>query len=251
MNERYLELVSRVRAYYKNNYRDNGNISLTWCDKDAADNLCREINLWTYWQGWRYAVREDKTKILLLGQDWGNPNSIQSLKLCENIRKMNEGIDVPYMFGCHLESKVSQTDRNLIALFTEIGYPNIDVIRYPDLFFCNFSLGYRMGTDTGGMTDDLLGADSEYIRELINILKPEKIVCLGETVTRATEKLLFGKRTKYTNYNEYIDSGVILDYQNGDYKCEVYPMFHPGFYGEKNRVGGLDRHIEDWKRIMA
>ena len=34
-----------------------------------------------------------------------------------------------------------------------------------------------MGTDTGGMTDDLLGADSEYIRELINILKPEKIVC--------------------------------------------------------------------------
>ena len=69
MNERYLELVSRVRAYYKNNYRDNGNISLTWCDKDAADNLCREINLWTYWQGWRYAVREDKTKILLLGQD--------------------------------------------------------------------------------------------------------------------------------------------------------------------------------------
>lgn len=175
MNERYLELVSRVRAYYKNNYRDNGNISLTWCDTDESNNLCRKINLWTYWQGWRYAVREDKAKILLLGLDWGSPYSRQSFKLCENIRMMNEGIDVPYMFGCHLESKISQTDRNLITLFTEIGYPNIDVIRYPNLFFCNFSLGYRTGADTGGMTDDLLEADSEYIRELIDILKPEKI----------------------------------------------------------------------------
>ena len=85
---------------------------------------------------------------------------------------------------------------------------------------------------------------NQRYRRLIEIL-------LLYTVTRATEKLLFGKGTKYTNYNEYINSGVILDYQDGDYKCKVYPMFHPGFYGEKNRVGGFDRHIEDWKRIMA
>lgn len=39
------------------------------------------------------------------------------------------------------------------------------------------------------------------------------------------------------------------DFIDADY--DDYPMFHPGFYGEKNRVGGLDRHIEDWKRIMA
>ncbi|MEE3471740.1 MAG: hypothetical protein VZR24_13835 [Butyrivibrio hungatei] len=250
MNKRYINLISRVRTDYKNNFRDNGNVRLTWCDTDESDNLCREINLWTYWQGWRYSERQDKVKILLLGQDWGNPYSTQNFTLRENIRKMNEGIDVPYLFGCHLDSKISQTDRNLIKFFSEIGHPDIDVIRYPDLFFCNFSLGYRTGTDTGGMTEDLLEADLEYIKELIDILTPEKIICLGESVTRVTEKLLFGRPPKYKNYNEYIDSGVVLNYQCGAYKCDVYPMFHPGFYGEKNRVGGFTQHIEDWKRIL-
>jgi len=250
MNERYLNLISRVRTDYKRNCRDNGNITLTWCDTDESDNLCREINFWTYWQGWRYSERHDEVKILLLGQDWGNPYSTQCFKLRENIRKMNEGIDVPYLFGNNLDSEASQTDRNLITLFAEIGYPNIDVIRYPDLFFCNFSLGYRTGQGSGGMTDDLLEADSGYIKELIDILKPEKIICLGEAVTRVTEKLLFGRTPKYKNYNEYIDSGVVLNYQCGAYRCDVYPMFHPGFYGEKNRVGGFTQHIEDWKRIL-
>ena len=32
-------------------------------------------------------------------------------------------------------------------------------------------------------------------------------------------------------------------------RCLSY--VHPGFYGEKNRVGGLDQHIEDWKRIIG
>ena len=250
MNKKYIDLISRVRADYKSKCRDNGNITLTWCDRDDSDNLCREINLWTYWQGWRYSEREDEVKILLLGQDWGNPNNTQSYKLCENIRKMNEGIDVPYLFGCHLESKVSQTDRNLIELFAEIGYPNIDVIRYPDLFFCNFSLGYRTEQGSGGMTDDLLEADSGYIKELIDILRPKKIICLGEAVAKATEKLLFGSNSKYKSFNEYIDSGVVLDYRSHDYECKVYPVFHPGFYGEKNRDGGFRQHIEDWKRIM-
>lgn len=248
MDTAYLDLTERVRNDYLQNHRKNNKIELTWCDQ--AGELCQEINLWTYWQGWKYAERQSDIKILLIGQDWGNPNGAQDTGVIKNIKLMNEGIDVPYLHKCNMKSRDAQTDVNLIELFSSIGYEDIDAIRYPDLFFTNYNLGYRTENGSGNMTPEVMDADSNYIMELIDILKPEKILCLGEEASRATIKLLLGEYPQYNTFNEYIDKGEILEYKGNDYDSKIYPLFHTGYYGVKlNRKGGMEQHKRDWERI--
>lgn len=249
MNEEYIELVRQVRQNYKKNPRKNRKIELGWCDRNQDDNLCREINLWTYWQGWKYAENNSHIRILLLGQDWGNPNGAQDTGVIKNVRLMNQGIDVPYLDGCDLNLNATKTDRNIAMFFETIGYPDIIHIRYKDLFFSNFNLGYRIGNGSGGMTQKLMDADSQYVMRLINLLKPDKILCLGDKVTRATTKLLFGRVPKYKNFNDFIDEEKIFAYQGTDFTSAVYPLFHPGYFGILNRKGGFEQHIRDWSRI--
>ena len=118
-----------------------------------------------------------------------------------------------------------------------------------DLFFCNFSLGYRTGSQSGGMTGRVMNQDAPYIKKLIEIIKPEKILCLGQKTANATLKMLFGKVPRYKNYGSLVDSKKVYTYINGDVHSTVYPLFHTGFYGVRNRKGGLDKHFEDWSRI--
>ena len=66
----YLELVDEAKKAYlpraelkKKKY---GGIFLT-----DSDNLCEEINLYTYWQGVNYAKKAPPITYLLVAQDWG------------------------------------------------------------------------------------------------------------------------------------------------------------------------------------
>ncbi len=59
----YEELVTVVKENYRRNPRDNGRIRLEWCDREDDEDLCREINLWTYWQGWKYAERKPEIRL--------------------------------------------------------------------------------------------------------------------------------------------------------------------------------------------
>lgn len=187
----------------------------------------------------------------MLGQDWGCPSETMDGGALSNIRDMNKGIDVMYLDGCNLEASESTTDKNLIYLFDIIGYKNIDKRRYPDLFFCNFNLGYRVGNSSGGMSDDLMDADADYIKKLIEMLRPEKILCLGESVSKATFKVLLGKNEKYTSYNQFVSESKGFKYQWQDFESKIYPLFHTGHYGVKvNRKGGFDQHIKDWENIV-
>ncbi len=246
----YEELIDVVKQDYRMNPRKNADIHLGWCDTD--DKLCQEINLWTYWQGWKYAERQSEISFLVLGQDWGCPNGNMDGGAIENIKLMNAGIDVMYLHKRNLNSREAQTDKNLISLFAEIGYKDIDAIRYPDLFFANFNLGYRTsGSISGGMTDDLMDADAKYIRKLIDILKPQNILCLGENVSKATFKMLFGKNEKYSSYNDFVTNSKGFEHRNNQYSCKVFPLFHTGYYGVNlNRKGGMYQHIEDWKEMF-
>ena len=79
--KRYLELVDEVKQDYKDKLRKNSNVTLKGCD------YCREINLWTYWQGLGYAENTPEIDILLVGQDWGNPNNPS--QTVENIKTIN------------------------------------------------------------------------------------------------------------------------------------------------------------------
>lgn len=172
------------------------------------------------------------------------------METVKNIRKLNQGItDTQYLDNCDLTLREVTTDKNLVELFKSIGYPQIDKKRYSDLFFCNFSLGYRTGSQSGGMTGRVMNKDAPYIKKLIEIIKPEKILCLGQKTANATLKMLFGKVPRYKNYGSLVDSKKVYTYINGDVHSTVYPLFHTGFYGVRNRKGGLDKHFEDWSRI--
>lgn len=251
MNKAYIDLVNQVRTDYKRAYKTNGRIGLGWCDKGENDNLCREINLWTYWQGWDYAKRESHIHILLLGQNWGNPYSPQESGTINNIRMMNRGLDVPYRYHCNRTSLEAQTDINLIDLFEHIGYTDIDVIRYSDLFFTNFNLGYRTVWNSEDIPLELMELDAPYIKKLIDILKPDKILCLGEDVVNATIKLLFGTTPDYKSFDDFLDEGNIMTYYGTDYTSRIYPLFHTCYYGTNiSRKGGYNQLLKDWARIL-
>ena len=72
MANSYEALVTDVRKSYQVNGKHNSNLNLVWCD-DNEDSICKEINLWTYWQGYNYAKFRPEIDYLLVGQDWGNP----------------------------------------------------------------------------------------------------------------------------------------------------------------------------------
>ena len=115
--QKYLSLIERARQNYE--YKKHANFK--WCDE------CKKaINLWTYWQGLGYEIDTPKIRILLVGQDWGNTD-FDSGKTLENISKINslspnEYEKIQYLDGL----KPFVTDKNLVELFTSIGYPNID-----------------------------------------------------------------------------------------------------------------------------
>ena len=76
--KRYKDLIKTVKADYSKNIRRNTTVALKWYED------CKEINLWTYWQGLGYAENTPDIDILLVGQDWGNPFSNPSETVKEN-----------------------------------------------------------------------------------------------------------------------------------------------------------------------
>ena len=126
----YQELISDVKEYYlaqETNHKDEP-LYLTWYDD------CKEINLWTYWQG----RGNLNAKIMLVGQDWGSPADSTEQYMAQ-FAAINEGKRVSYW-----SDGTSITDNNLIKLFSSIGYDvSCGKPWNPDLFFTNYVLGYR------------------------------------------------------------------------------------------------------------
>ena len=106
---KYCDLIERVKVSYPaRNPSDEGQEPrLYWCDD------CKEINLWTYWQG----KGNLDAKIMLVGQDWGCPWDDGSQPTMDEVHKANEGRAYNY-----LNNNPSPTDANLTRLFKELGY---------------------------------------------------------------------------------------------------------------------------------
>ena len=86
---KYRDLIERVKASYpaRNPSDDGKELRLYWCDD------CKEINLWTYWQG----KGNLDAKIMLVGQDWGCPWDDSSQPTMDEVRKANEGRAYNYL----------------------------------------------------------------------------------------------------------------------------------------------------------
>lgn len=249
MNEkgqRYRRLVERVKKEYKHKEQECDN-EMSWCDLVEGEDLCHEINLWTYWQGWNYANEHPEIKILLIGQDFGPPKKEEKKGTIKNVRRLNAG-DSTAMFqqGIKLKGRDAQTDNALVTLFEEIGYPEIDKIRYRDLFFCNFCLGYRKEKYTGNLRKKDFRADRESIKELVDILEPEHIICLGADVSIEIIKLLCDCDYSDKPMDQLIDLDKIQNYKG----TQIHPMAHPGFWGARNR-GGIEKLKEDWVNALG
>lgn len=243
--EKYIGLVQSVKQKYKCCEQDE-KAKFIWCDLKDDEDLCMEINLWTYWQGWNYSENTPKIKYLLLGQDFGPAAREEAKGTISNVRRLNAG-EATAMFqdSVNLNSRDAKTDKSLVELFAAIGYPNIDKKRYSELFFCNFCLGYRKHNYTGSFSKTDFRADKEYIKELVDILCPEHIICLGHDVAIETIRLLVNPDYPDKSMDELIASKDISKY-NGS---SIHPMAHPGFWGLRNR-GGIEKVIEDWKNMI-
>ena len=199
----------------------------TWLDGD-------QINLWTYWQGYQIKDIDNGVDILLVGQDWGRPDGNEAI--LDRIRTIQRGENVLYYSN-------SPTAKNMRSMFYDSFGCDI-AVKDPGkrLFFTNYSLGYREGSETGGMTKKILQEDKELFDDLVTAIKPKIIICLGKlTYEAATD-------TKVENYVQTLKSGYPLQtlYQG----ILTYGVPHCGSLGQRN-VGGFDNMKRIWRNMSA
>ena len=244
--KRYQELILKVKTDYDNRDREQSrsNVRLNWFDS------CQEINLWTYWQG----RGNFDPKIMLVGQDWGSPWDKSANNTIGQILRANN--HQPYDY---LRNNPSKTDANLIKLFSEIGY---DDLLHPqkDLFFTNFVLGYRNQGCSGGYRAEWAKHDEQYFADLVEILEPKIILCLGRATLEAVLNALDSRAAvKIGNYNRFIESynNPVEISRNSGAKVYIFALAHCGTLGSLNRNRGkektqdiLEIQRNDWRRII-
>lgn len=209
---------------------------------------CDEINLWSYWQGGENSLNAD---ILLVGQDWGNYHTKKGNVAAEIISRNKRDPKIPY-----IKDNDSRTDMNLCELFKSLG-DEYDVAK-PDnskVFFTNFVLCYRKAGEktSGGFKQKWASNCAEYFKQLVTIIEPKVIICLGRSVFDNVLKAA-GEKAPKGNYNSIIESGKRV-IRFGDVECAVFPMAHCGVFGTYNRNSGkndttsINLQIQDWKKV--
>lgn len=240
---KYRDLIEQVKASYPTrDPSDPGTeLRLYWCDD------CEEINLWTYWQGRGHL----DAKIMLVGQDWGCPWDQSSQSTMKQISLANQGQTYDY-----LNNNPSVTDNRLIRLFQEIGY---DITQEcADLFFTNFVLGYRNKGTSGGYQNSWMLHDKDYFRELVNIMEPKVILCLGRSTFEGVLSAFdLTASFRIRDYNAFIESSrnpVPVTLPGGE-TAYLFALAHCGAMGTLNRNrkknASLDAQIEDWRKIIS
>jgi len=229
--ERYRWLIQKARYSYP---PKNSPTELTWCD------ACQdEINLWTYWQG-RGCLDPE---IVVVGQDWGCPDKKEGGIVLENLQRRRS----------YLDGNLCPTDLNLAKLFLDVL--KIDLARRDRrLFFTNLLLGYRTGNNSGHLNTPL-ARDLPFFKELINILRPKLVICLGEDTFKYALRA-WGARLPYTgSYTAALEAGKTTVDVDG---VRFIGMAHCGTMGCLNRAGkrkgggaeaGLQLQKKDWEQI--
>lgn len=241
----YSDLVALAkevwRARVRNGGYENEKIQFIDCETWFSDK-CNEINLWTYWQGHGMTDFAD-VKIMLVGQDWGNEG--RQADAVNRIKEMWEHKrDHYYKNDIHDRELVNPTEQNLYKLFSCLG-KEYDITKHnPRLFFTNYYLGYRSGSQTGNMTKKILEEDKPAFDKLVDIVQPKVIICLGKIVS----EMVIGSTIK--NFGKRLNDGVISsNYSDSNHNdIRVYCVGHCGNWGVSNR-GGFDNMKKDWENI--
>ena len=227
-----------------------------------------EHNLWTYWQG--RGVRNPK--IMVVGQDWGSIE--QSEKYYEYIKNHPDAKVVSYVQiredNPTLNGSEFTTDKELYRFFKDyLGYSDICKKHYDNLYFTNLIPGYRDSNRSTGSSSEaqkgVTGRVIEDFQKLLQILKPQVIICLGRLVGESIAKAYDNKAkvTKNGSFNKYLDEQ--LDIKNpkpielniGDGHCaKMFTISHLGSLGKANRTryfneNGINKTVEDDWKVVA
>lgn len=257
--EEYNKLCDEVNAAYQelekeNAYNSKGKTYM------RAFPACREINLWTYWQGYHAMA----PRILVLGQDFGCPfggafgEEADYIKAIQNT-EMDGGL---HYFDIYGDRKISVTDLNLAALLKSLdcGYENVIGQRYDDLFFTNVCLGYRSSKNSGAFHRSwITDIEKNAYPKLLGLLNPSVIVCLGKHTYDSFLEVT-GKEDARSrkDFNRFIDENCKNPFRVNN--IPVFAAAHCGAMGTLNRnrakckhgekvTASLDVQIEDWSYI--
>lgn len=270
----YERLVKAVQEDYRNRpipeaKGDKEPIYVHKCKHEG-----KRLNLWSYWQG---SIEAD---ILVVGQDWGcflsdeknYKNAKLDTQMKQNFESMDEGYDVLYFRGTE-GMKISDTDKNLMEYFRELGtgFENITE-KNSRLFFSNLCLGYRNKGFTGNFDSKWLKDDLKYfvkdINEvaennvpcLLDILEPKYILCMGKEVFYAICEAMNKKISDDQNLYELLDEkNNCIDVIYKGKPIKVIGLAHPGNMGTANRYtkckkdrdgkNGKELQKEDWRNV--
>ena len=229
----YQEIVRNAKEITRSGY---GSIDFRICE---LWEQCDQINLWTYWQGYQLKDFDEKgVDILLVGQDWGDPE--RNPKVLAAIKNIMAGKEDDYVID-------SPTDATMVRMFKAFG-KRIDITKKDPglrLFFTNYCLGYRNGSETGGMTKEIMRQDEEVFNDLVLAIKPKIIICLG----KITYEMVSGTVVK--GFVKQLSEGVPFKAPFPlDKTITVYGVAHCGARG-RNNVGGEENMKKAWKRIAG
>ncbi|MBO5213520.1 MAG: hypothetical protein J6B86_01960 [Clostridia bacterium] len=186
------------------------------------------INLWNLWQG------NLDADILVIGQDYG---------------QKEHSPDFDRRYG----DDSNPTDKNLKELFQSVLKINPDEKKEP-LFFTNMANCYRKNSTSGAIHDGCISiCANKFMARLIRIVEPKIIIVLGR---RAFDAMfcLEGLPLKCTPNPNGLKTDTFEAMLQAFYQLEVngktidvFPVYHPGFYSQKNR--SMDLQKMDWERI--
>ena len=184
------------------------------------------IGPWSSWQG------NINSPIVVIGQDWGNPEMFEKSR--------------------GFEPFCSETDRNtngtLVDLIKSIGISIDRPQGYKTtgkLFFTNAILCLKQGDASAPVKEEWFDeCGREFIKPLLDIIKPIVVITLGERAYRALEGSYCLDRSEFRRVVD--KSGGIPLFG----ETRLFPMYHCG-----RRILNTHRNIVqqriDWVRVAS
>ncbi len=231
----YKEVVKKAKTMLqRRGHYGTDDVDLYACDLWLKSD---QINLWTYWQGYQIDDIDKGIDIMLVGQDWGNPDWDKDV--AARIKRIQAGEKVTYW-----NEKISPTDINLTTLFKELGCNVESDNPGKRILFTNYCLGYRSGKQSRGMKRCYLDMDRELFDDLVKAVHPHIIICLG----KMTYEAVTGEKTH--GFVEQLKEGIpFVSEYSGVTGTKVFGVAHCGGLGLKN-IGGIEKAKLAWKKIV-